>query len=240
MKNVSVDLSIPSHYEEPNTAFYRFKRKLTLKPILQVIRKYVKNKEFSLLEIGTGSGFLMAFLESEFPTARLTGLEYDNRLVALTKNKIKNARIIQGNAEEFDLGTTFDIIVSLQVIEHLYKPERMLAATRKHLKPKGIFIFTTPNSGGCGARVMKDKWHGYREDHVSLKVFEEWVIFVKKNGFTPIYCGSTFFSGIPVLNKFPLGLINWFLLYFLGHMRWKHGESFIGVFQYADTKKEQI
>lgn len=157
------------------------------------------------------------------------------------QNKVKNARIAQGNAEEFDLrGERFDIIVSLQVIEHLYRPELMLASARQNLKPGGIFIFTTPNLGGCGARVMKDKWHGYRDDHVSLKEYGNWINFVEKNGFTPVYCGSTFFSGIPLLNKLPLGIVNWFLLFFIGHMKWKHGESFVGIFRLSDIKGESI
>jgi SAM-dependent methyltransferase len=241
MKNISVDLSIPSHYEESDSKYYRFKRKLTLKPILRIIRNSVKSKEFSLLEIGTGAGYLIAFLESEFPKAKLTGLEYDIRLVSLTQRKVKNARIVQGNAEEFNLkDETFDIIVSLQVIEHLYRPELMLVSARKHLKLGGIFIFTTPNLSGYGAKIMKDNWHGYREDHVSLKEFSEWIAFVRENGFSPMYCGSTFFSGIPMLNRFPLGILNWILLFFIGHMKWKHGESFVGIFRLSDTKEERI
>lgn len=242
MKNVTVDLCGPSFYEEPDSKFYRFKRKLTLRLILKIIRKTVKkNRTFSLLEIGTGSGFLLSSLESEFPKAKLTGLEYDTRLVAVTQNKAKNARIVQGNAEEFDFNDEmFDIIVSLQVIEHLYRPELMLSSVRRHLKPGGTFIFTTPNPGSYGARLMKDKWHGYREDHVSLKEFSEWISVVEKNGFTPIYCGSTFFTGIPVLNKFPLGLINWGLLFLIGSMKWKYGESFIGIFKLLDNKEKHI
>jgi SAM-dependent methyltransferase len=232
-----VDVNSYSEYEEPDSKYYRIKRKLTLKTILKIIRKSVKSfKSFSLLEIGTGSGYLITFLESEFPKAKLTGLEYNNRLVLLTRKKVKNAKIVQGNAEEFNFKTeTFDIIVSLQVIEHLYHPELMLSAVKKHLKPGGIFIFTTPNSGCISAKIMKDKWHGFREDHVSLKKFDEWESFIYKNGFTSIYCGSTFFSGIPVLNKFPFGIINWCLLFLIGSMKWKYGESFIGVYRLSDT-----
>lgn len=238
MKNVSVDMSSPSYYIEPDSKLYRLKRKLTLKPILDMIRSAVgQRKEFSLLEIGTGSGFLLSFLEAEFPQAKLTGLEYDERLVSVTQRKVKNARILQGNAEEFDFNNDrFDIIVSLQVIEHLYRPELMLSSVRRHLAPGGVFIFTSPNLSGYGAKYMKSKWHGYRDDHVSMLEFSEWSPFVEKIGFTPIYCGSTFFTGIPMLNKFPMGIINWGLLYFLGSLRWKYGESFVGVFKLKDDK----
>lgn len=233
MSKVSVELSSPTHYAEPDSKAYRFKRKLTLKPILSIIRKFLKNKDdFSLLEVGTGSGFLLTFLEAEFPKAKLKGLEYDNRLVSLTQSKLKNAKIFQGNAEEFNFeGETFDMIVSLQVIEHLYKPELLIASAKKHLKPGGIFMFTTPNPKSISARVMKDKWHGYRDDHVSMKSCDEWVALAEGNGFKTLYAGSTFFTGIPVLNKLPLGIFNWGLLFLFGTWKWKQGESFVGVFR---------
>jgi len=233
MENTSVDLSRPSYYVEPDSRIYRFKRKLTLKPVLDIITKTVGHrKDFSLLEIGTGSGFLLTFLESEFPKAKLTGVEYDQRLVTLTRSKLKNAKILQGNAEELDLkNETFDVIVSLQVIEHLYRPELMLASVKEHLAPGGTFIFTSPNLTGCGARIMKEKWHGYRDDHVSMKEFAQWSPFLQNLGFTPLYCGSTFFTGIPLLNRLPLGILNWGLLYLFGSLRWKYGESFVGIFR---------
>ena len=107
----------------------------------------------------------------------------------------------------------------------------MLECVRKHLSPNGIFILTTPNLDGFGAKIMKNKWHGYRDDHVSLKGFMDWKGLVEKNGFQPVYCGSTFFSGIPILNSFPLGLFNWGLLVVFGTARWKYGESFVGIFR---------
>lgn len=239
MENVTVDLDNPSLYEEPNSKMYRFTRKLKTGPVLKRIRKLVKkNDVFSLLEIGTGSGFLLSFLESEFPNAKLTGVEYDSRLVTMSQNKSKNATIIQGNAESFDFnGEKFDIIVSLQVIEHLYNPDLMIERVKKHLKPNGIFILTTPNLECISAKYLKDKWHGYRHDHVSLKSYTTWKSLMEERGFTSVYCGSTFFSGIPILNKLPLGVINWGLLFFLGSLKWKHGESFIGVFRLDQVNK---
>lgn len=240
MENVTVDLNNPSLYAEPDSSFYRLKRKLTYQTILKKIRSIVGDKKtFSLLEIGTGSGFFITFLETEFPDAQLVGLEYDPRLVALTQTKIKNARIIQGNAECFDFDNTkFDIIISLQVIEHLFHPELMLSSVRQHLKHDGTFIFTTPNLGCLSERVMKEKWHGYREDHVSLKSYTEWIDFTQKNGFSKVYCGTTFFTGIPLFNKLPFGLINWVLLYFIGSLEWNHGESFVGVFKLGTIEKQ--
>ena len=123
------------------------------------------------------------------------------------------------------------MVVSFQVIEHLYNPGAMLDNVRAHLKPGGIFLVTTPNLSGLGARWMKEKWHGYRDDHVSMKGKDEWDWLIASHGFSPLYSGSTFFSGLPVLNKLPLGIGNWLLLMVFGSLPWSAGESYVGVFK---------
>jgi hypothetical protein len=64
-----------------------------------------------------------------------------------------------------------------------------------------------------------------------LKSRKEWDKLLLEKGFKKIYSGSTFFSGIPILNKLPLGIINWSLLFFIGSLPWSNGESYIGVFK---------
>lgn len=76
---------------------------------------------------------------------------------------------------------------------------------------------------------MQEKRHGYGHNHVSLKSFTEWKEFFIQECLIPVYFGSTFFTGIPQFNKFPLGLLNWSLLYFFGSIKWKHGESVVAV-----------
>jgi len=238
MEKVTVDLNEPSLYKESQTKLHRFKRKVIMQPVLRRIRRILpKSKVFSLLDIGTGSGYLLSFLESEYPKASFAGLEYDSRLVELSKKKVKNANIKQGNAENFNFeNSKFDVIVSLQVIEHLYNPSLMLNRIKSHLNQDGILVLTTPNLECLSAKIMKGKWHGYRPDHVSLKSNTEWKTTIEKHGFKSIYCGSTFFTGIPVMNKLPFGLLNWGLLLLFGSLKWKHGESFIGVFRVDSVK----
>jgi len=232
MNKTTVDLTKPSLYAEPNSHFHRIKRKITYRTILKLINNHVKKLNAqNILEIGTGSGYLISLLEEIYPNIDIEGIEYDDRLVELTRTKLKNSIVTQGNAENFTISHGFDIIVSLQVIEHLYSPELMLDSVLFHLKPGGTFIFTTPNLGCVSNRFMKDKWHGFREDHVSLKSRMEWDKLLISKGFKKEYSGSTFFTGIPFLNKLPFGLLNWLLLYFFGSLSWSGGESYIGVFK---------
>lgn len=232
-EKVSVNKDIPSPYIENRGSLYRLKRKLTYAFAFRLLNKYLKQqRNLEILEIGTGSGFFLDFAKDHFPNSCFSGVEYDERLLNETVSRAPHAKVIQGNAENFDLGKgRYDLVVSFQVIEHLYNPDVMLDNVRAHLKPGGIFLVTTPNLSGLGARWMKDKWHGYRDDHVSLKGKEEWERLIASHGFIPLYSGSTFFSGVPILNKLPLGIFNWLLLVAFGSLRWSVGESYVGVFK---------
>lgn len=230
---VSVKMDIPSPYIERRGGLYRFKRKLTYAFAFRLLNKFLdRNRPLEILEIGTGSGFFLDFASDNFPNSRFTGLEYDERLLHETQQRAPKARLHQGNAENFSLGLNqYDLIVSFQVIEHLYNPGSMLDNVKAHLKPGGIFLVTTPNLSGVGARLMKDRWPGYRDDHVSLKHKQNWDNLIESHGFSSFYSGSTFFSGVPILNRFPLGIINWLLLLVFGSLRWSQGESYVGVFK---------
>lgn len=232
-EKISVNTDIPSPYIENKSGLYRLRRKLTYAFAFRLLNKYLNQQhDLNVLEIGTGSGFFLDFAKASFPNSSFSGVEYDERLLAETAARAPYATLIQGNAENFHLGKNqFDLVVSFQVIEHLYNPDAMLANIRTHLKPGGIFLVTTPNLSGLGARWMKEGWHGFRDDHVSLKGKAEWDQLIISHGFSPLYSGSTFFSGIPALNKLPLGIVNWLLLVAFGSLRWSAGESYVGVFK---------
>jgi SAM-dependent methyltransferase len=232
-QKVSVNTEIPSPYIEKKGGLYRMKRKLTYAFAFRLLNKHLsRRRDLEVLDIGTGSGFFLEFAREVFPNSHFSGVEYDERLLAETVCRAPNANLIQGNAEDFDLGHgQYDLVVSFQVIEHLYSPGAMLDNVRTHLKPGGIFLVTTPNLSGLGARWMKGKWTGYRDDHVSLKGKDEWDRLIVSHGFSPLYSGSTFFSGVPVLNTFPLGIVNWLMLFAFGSLRWSSGESYVGVFK---------
>jgi len=229
----SVNNELPSPYIEKKGRLYRIKRKLTYAFAFRLLNKYFSRFQYlEILEIGTGSGFFLEFAKEFFPNSHLSGVEYDERLLTETALRAPHARLIQGNAEDFIFEKGhYDLVVSFQVIEHLYNPSSMLENVRAYLKPGGVFLVTTPNLTGLGAKVMKERWHGYRYYHISLKGMDEWKRLIVDHGFISLYSGSTFFSGIPLLNHPPLGMINWLLLLSFGSLRWSLGESFVGVFK---------
>jgi 2-polyprenyl-3-methyl-5-hydroxy-6-metoxy-1,4-benzoquinol methylase len=53
--------------------------------------------------------------------------------------------IIHGDAQNFDLGDTFDVVIAGELIEHLSNVGGFLDCVHEHLEGDGEFILTTPN-----------------------------------------------------------------------------------------------
>lgn len=53
--------------------------------------------------------------------------------------------VVSGDAECFDLGRTFDVIVAGDIIEHLGDLNGFLKSCRRHLRPDGRLLVSTPN-----------------------------------------------------------------------------------------------
>lgn len=54
-------------------------------------------------------------------------------------------KIHVGNAENFDLGKKYDVIVAGDIIEHLGDLSGFLVSCKSHLKPGGKLLISTPN-----------------------------------------------------------------------------------------------
>ncbi len=71
------------------------------------------------------------------------GVEYSAEGVKRLRDEgIKNVH--QGDAHSFDLERSFDTIVAGELIEHLENPGLFLDTCRRHIKPGGRLVLTTP------------------------------------------------------------------------------------------------
>jgi len=107
-----------------------------------------------------------------------------------------------------------DVIVSMELYEHLECPLSMLSEVHRVCRDKGVTLIATPNARSLSAIIRKDKWVELRDDtHVSLTTPEQLRKNLVKVGFNNINC---FTHGFPLLNiigrmlnkliKAPLGL----------------------------------
>ena len=89
----------------------------------------------------TSDNWLHGRLLADFPNA--CGLEYSaDNIAALEAAGIAN--VYEGDAQDFELGQTFDTIIAGEIIEHLANVGDFLDTSRRHLAPGGRLIVTTP------------------------------------------------------------------------------------------------
>lgn len=83
---------------------------------------------------------------------------------------------------------------------------------------------------------MKEKWQGFADPtHISLNGSSFWRSLVADSGFAIARDGTTGLTGIPWLNKMPLGLIHWVPAFFFGFFPWQLGEAYICVARLQET-----
>ena len=207
-----------------NVAYRVWKRKLA------AYGGFRKDSRFKLLEVGCGPGYYLRCAERWFPNCEIYGLDIDNSLVEFAKMHVKKATIIRHDGQEIPFpDRTIDVVVSLQVIEHIEKPERFFAETYRVLKENGLLLIAAPNPAGISAKMLGAGWQGYRYDHISLKSPLEWRDLMRNSGFQVLDDGTTGLTGLKILQKFPLALINWLPMAIFGYFHWYKGESYMAV-----------
>ncbi len=139
-----IDLGLPySEISASHTHTYLWK------PIVKLIRENLKNTDSPILDCGCGNGAFTAQLLQQGLNAY--GIDNSTSGIALAKDHFDAARFAVGSAyapipQELS-HQTFDLIVSLEVIEHLISPQQFIKNLYDALNPGGILILTTPYHG---------------------------------------------------------------------------------------------
>ena len=67
-----------------------------------------------------------------------------------------------GQIEDFTTEERFDLVLMLNLIEHVRRPDRVLARARELLSEGGVLVVKTPNFDALDARIFRHRsWGGY-------------------------------------------------------------------------------
>ena len=97
-----------------------------------------------VLEVGCGRGATGRLLQERLG-CRVTGVEL-NPLAAREAARHLH-RVVQGDIEELELDGPFDLVLALELVEHLVESESFLGRLPSLLAPGGRAVFSIPNVG---------------------------------------------------------------------------------------------
>lgn len=100
-----------------------------------------------VVDLGCGAGHFV----SELTAAGIDtlGIDPSDSAHALFASSGRTGKLVQASADAEALRPfgTFDVVVSMEVVEHVYEPRKYAAALRALMAPRALAIVTTPYHG---------------------------------------------------------------------------------------------
>jgi len=141
----------------------QIRKEKIFKPRIQKIKKilqsYKMNNCNTLLEVGAGYGWFCQMAKQTNLAKKIIAIEPSSTFSKKCR-KIKNIEVIESTIEKTDPRIQADVIVSFEVISHIFDPKLFLKSSYSRLRPGGLLIFTIPNGEGIDIQILKE-----HEDH---------------------------------------------------------------------------
>jgi 2-polyprenyl-3-methyl-5-hydroxy-6-metoxy-1,4-benzoquinol methylase len=99
----------------------------------------------AVVDISCGTGHCMKEIQKQYRLKKLAGTEYSTNALQIAQEIMPGAEIVLLNIETDFLVEKFDIVLCLQVLEHLVHPEKAIRHLRKMVAPQGRLIVTVPD-----------------------------------------------------------------------------------------------
>ncbi len=161
--------------------------------LIEILRSFNLTGKDSILEVGCGSGALLAKLKQEFPQVRLSGIDKSSVAIKIAASRVKailkEGDITQGLSAQW-VGQASVIILS-EVLEHLEDPKVAILQLRSLLFPDGRILVTVP----AGPRTAFDREIGHLQ-HFSKDSLTQ---LLESSGFDEV---RVLASGFPFFNLY--------------------------------------
>ncbi|MHC1635416.1 MAG: class I SAM-dependent methyltransferase [Candidatus Methanospirareceae archaeon] len=113
------------------------------------IKKYVGRGK-KILDIGCGEGYVSSVLVED---NEVYGLEISE--VAVEKAREKGIKALFSNLEHIPFpDKSFDVVLALDILEHLFDPIFVLREANRVLKDDGILLISIPNAANIYSRLV--------------------------------------------------------------------------------------
>lgn len=136
-----------------------------------------------LVEVGPGFGTFVGLATASGKFRDVLAVERTPEMAKACRER--GARVIERPIEDLqpgEVGAT-DVIVSFEVIEHLFDPAAFLASVARLLRPGGLLLLTCPNGNGFDTAVLGADSGQVDSEHVNLFNPESLAGLLRRTGF---------------------------------------------------------
>lgn len=138
----------------------------------------------NILEIGCGTGFVLANTRQTFPAAQLSGSDIFTEGLAFAKQRVPSAFLFQMDACHIPFRNEFDLIGTFDVLEHIDDDEAALGQIYQACQPGGGLILTVPQHRWLWSST--DDYAHHKRRYTRAELLGK----VERAGFKVEYAGS--------------------------------------------------
>ena len=96
-----------------------------------------------LLEIGCGTGVVLAELHRRFPAVTLVGADVSREALRVAKDRV-GVELVESDAQTLPFDNEFDVVCAFDVLEHIDEDEVALRELARAARPGGGLLLTVP------------------------------------------------------------------------------------------------
>ncbi len=120
-----------------------------------------------LLDVGAAAGFILR----GFQDCGWNGVGIEpNTTMATYARQISGVPVQVGTLEDFSAEGQFDLVLMVQVLEHVRDLQQATATAARVTRPGGLWFLSTIDGGSLLAKAMGGAWQGYAPPSV-LRIF---------------------------------------------------------------------
>ncbi len=128
----------------------RYHHAYLLSPLLEMLLKLkaTSQRKLRVLDLGCGNGSLSHVIAEH--GCEVVGVDTSAPGIAISRQSFPECQFIQADIydlPDMNLLHSFDVVLAIEVIEHLIYPKELAKAAKKCLKPGGRLILSTPYHG---------------------------------------------------------------------------------------------
>jgi 2-polyprenyl-3-methyl-5-hydroxy-6-metoxy-1,4-benzoquinol methylase len=159
---------------DPQKSFVNSIKNWLDKRFFKSILSNITSPSIKVLDVGGGTGWLIDIIKSidhRVSYSQIVDLDNEAEKIATEKGH----HYFCGKIEDFDTPVKFDLVLMLNLIEHVENPQLLLDSVSSILSNNGVAIIKTPNFDSLDARLFRySNWGGYHCPR-------HWVLFTKES-----------------------------------------------------------
>lgn len=160
-------------------------KNFTYRYVLVIIKPFLK-KEMKVLDIGCGVGTIDFYLAKK--CSLITGVDYSYKAIKMAELNAQklgiseNLKFYQRKFPEQGIWGKYDMVLCLEVLEHIKDDELAVEKIKNLLCKNGIALFSVPSLNSPLYKLGLTKWHDKKAGHKRRYTAKTLITLVKSSG----------------------------------------------------------